>query len=174
VSLDSDEALVARVAVGDADALDQLFRRHHTRVFALCTRLAFDRMNADDLVQETFLRVMRHARNFKGESRFTTWLYRIARNVCVDDNARGQRNADLVLPPAADDAQDDRVELLECALKQLSPDAREALVLSRWHDLPYGELAQVLGCSEGAARVRVHRAIRQLGEIIKRLDGCHD
>lgn len=166
--MDTDEVLVARVGRGDAAALDVLFRRHHARVHALCVRLCAD-ASADDHVQETFIRVWRHARGFAGKAQFTTWLYRIARNVCFDANRAARRRLAPVTPePNAD--PDPRIELLERALAQLPQRSREALVLARWHDLPYEQIAEILGCSAGAARVRVHRALNELREIVLRLE----
>src|SRR5688572_8487300 len=91
----TDEDLMQRVLGGDTIALDALFRRHHQRVHALCVRIVADASSADDLVQETFLRVMRFAGSYRGTARFTTWLYRIARNVCVDHLKHEQRRVQV-------------------------------------------------------------------------------
>ena len=167
--MDTDEVLVERVAAGDAVALDHLFRRHHARVHALCARLSADESAADDLVQETFIRVLRHAHGFKGRASFTTWLYRIARNVCYDALKKARRQ-ELAILPETEASADPRVDLLERALARLPSQSREALVLARWHDLPYAQIAEVLGCSEGAARVRVHRALTQLRAIVMEME----
>jgi len=163
-----------RLAAGEPEALDLLFRRHHERVHALCARLTHDAASADDLVQETFLRVLRFAPSFQRRARFTTWLYRIARNLCHDHALRTRRaepEQDIVIEPAQRDA---RLDLLERALRQLPETLREALVLSRYHDLPYAELATVLGCSPGAARVRVHRALNELKQRVQELEANDD
>jgi RNA polymerase sigma-70 factor (ECF subfamily) len=160
-----------RLGAGEPGALDLLFRRHHERVHALCARLTSDAVAADDLVQETFLRVLRFARSFERRARFTTWLYRITRNVCLDHIAQERRRSALEPEPVAPSvANDPRFAVLEQALSRMPPALREALVLSRFHDLPYDELASVLGCSEGAARVRVHRALNELKRLVQELE----
>jgi RNA polymerase sigma-70 factor (ECF subfamily) len=170
VNATSDDALMARVTAADADALDELFRRYHGRVHALCVRLV-DRSNADDLVQETFLRVLRFAHKFERRAAFKTWLFRIACNVCATHHAKEMRRAEPMLDREYEDSPSDaRRDLLEGALQRLSPTLREALVLSRWHDLPYREIAQALQCTESAARVRVHRALTELRTIVRQLE----
>jgi RNA polymerase sigma factor (sigma-70 family) len=161
-----------RLNTGEPEALDLLFRRHHERVHALCARLTSDAAAADDLVQETFLRVLRFARSFEQRARFTTWLYRIARNVCLDHIAQERRRTalGLVEPAPVMLNSDPRLDVLERALRCLPPATREVIVLSRFHDLPYDELAAVLGCSEGAARVRVHRALAELKRLVQELE----
>ena len=170
MSSTTDEALMRRLAAGEGEALDLLFRRHHERVHALCARLTHDAAAADDLVQETFLRVLRYARSFRQQARFTTWLYRIARNLCHDHALRMTRQEpeqDAQVEPVQ---RDGRLDSLELALRELPETLREALVLSRFHDLPYAELAVVLGCSPGAARVRVHRALNELRKRVQELE----
>jgi RNA polymerase sigma-70 factor (ECF subfamily) len=174
----TDHVLMGRVAAGDAAALDQLFRRHHARVHALCSRLSGDSTSADDLVQETFLRVLRHAGRFEARSSFSTWLYRIARNVCLDhwkrserDQLRARRAArELEIQQALHDSEKADVQLVERALTRLPVQLREVLVLSRLHDLPTAEVAAIVGCSEGAARVRLHRAMTELRKILLQLE----
>src|SRR5262245_17064439 len=161
-----------RLGAGEPDALGVLFRRHHERVHALCVRLTGDSASADDLVQETFVRVFRFARSFERRARFTTWLYRIVRNVCNDHNMRERRRKALSgqVLDGASSSSDSRLDVLELALIRLPEAMREAIVLSRFHDLPYAELAVVLGCSGGAARVRVHRALLELKRIVQEIE----
>ena len=166
----ADEELMLGVRRGDRDAFTALFQRHYARVHALCARLTGDAAAADDLAQDTFLRVLRLGSGFQARARFSTWLYRIARNVSIDHLQRVRRTAHRdasALNGRPDETVDDpRLHTLELALALLPADRREVLVLSRYHDLPYAQLAEVLGCSEGAARVRVHRALSELKQIV--------
>jgi len=167
------------VRAGDEDALATLFERHHARIHSLCARLV-SVADADDLVQETFLRVYRHASTFAGGAGFTPWLYRIARNVCIDRGQRVSREtsvehewARMVATDRTSDAAGgiERRRLLETALARLPAPDREVIVLSIMRDLPYAEVAEVLGCSMAAARVRLHRAISRLRRICAELEG---
>lgn len=161
-----------RVAGGDEDAMTVLFRHAYPDVRSLCARLTLDPDAADDLAQETFLRVLRFASGFRGEASFATWVYRIARNVCNDHIARRARERRHALPVVESLTVEapERIETLRRALDELSHEEREAVVLSRLRDMPYRQLAEVLECSEGAARVRVHRALRRLREIMTRME----
>lgn len=168
----SDNELMLAVRGGDLYALGVLYQRHRERVHGLCTRLAGDTATGDDLVQETFLRVLRFRHTFKGEARFTTWLYRIARNVALrhletsgrrqDREAAAGREAPLATPAAPAEADADRVARLKDAMAALPPDQREVLVLSRYHGLRYYEIADVCECTVDAVKARVYRAMRSL------------
>ena len=172
----TDTQLMRDVRRGDLDALGILFRRHHARVHGLCFRMIGSAAAADDLVQETFLRVLKYRRGFQGRSRFTTWLYRLARNVCLDQIRRDRRDAALARRAAVelvDDALpdvawmgDERAKAMWAALQRLAPEKREALLLSRFHDLRYEEVARICDCSVGAVRVRVHRALKELRDAL--------
>ena len=172
---DIETALMLRVARGDADAMALLFRHAYGDVRTLCARMTLDDDAADDLAQETFLRVLRYAHGFRGEARFSTWVFRIARNVCnrhLNAASRSRNPAPMNVDPAAGESPRDveRIELLRHALTQLPQDDREVVVLSRLRDLSYRELAGVLECTESTARVRVHRALRRLRDIMLRLE----
>lgn len=168
----SDEQLMLAARDGDLAAFDALFRRHYGVIRALCARVTAVE-SADDLAQETFLRILRHRATFRGEARFTTWSYRIARNVCLEHlarSARDRRTAEAwrteaeTAEPSRGGAASERAALLEDAMRALEPAQREVLVLCRFHGLSFAEIGAVLGCTAGAARVRAHRALAALRE----------
>ena len=175
----SDESLMRLIGRGDLDALGVLYSRHHERIHSLCYRLIGDTGATEDLVQESFLRVLKYARSFEGASRFTTWLYRLVSNLCLDHMARQageerrrQRLA-LNVEPQADHPQeegDERLDLVRRALYRLSPKKREVLVLSRYENLKYKEIAEILGISVDSVKARAHRAMRDLRQIIQVLE----
>lgn len=161
---------MAAVRDGDTEALGALFSRYHEAVYALSARLIQDDDLADDITQDVFLRVWRYARSFRGRSAFRTWLYRLAYNACLDRrrrDARWQDSYDFDLTPAdAPSAEPaERHMLLETALSRLSPKLRVVLVLSRFDGLGYDEIARIIHCSPGAARVRLHRAMNALRQV---------
>jgi RNA polymerase sigma factor (sigma-70 family) len=172
----TDAELMLALREGDLGSLGEIFQRHHGTVHALCYRLTMQADVADDLAQETFLRLMRYRESFRGDAKLATWLYRVARNVCSDHFQRRARDRavdaqwsrEAAMSRDAGESPGD--EILERALAKLAPDRREALVLVRYHGLSYDEVAQVLGCEPGAARVRVHRAMKELRDIYRTLE----
>jgi len=171
----SDEALMLALRDGELAAFDALFRRHYESVRALCARILTGGADGDDPAQETFLRVLRHRTTFRGDARFTTWVYRIARNVCLEHLAREARDRKvserwgLESSASAPQEQPADTELLATAMRALAPEQREVLVLCRFHELPFSEIATILGCTPGAARVRAHRALNSLREAYQAL-----
>jgi len=175
----SDEDLMRAVQEGDVAQLGVLFERHHARVHALCFRLTRRADVADDLAQETMLRVLRYASSYRSDSAFTTWLYRLTYNVCRDHWRKTRRDEcttdlsevlDMTAARDGDDRIDERHALLEEAMERLAPDRRAVLVLSRYNDLGYDDIARVLECTPAAARVRAHRALNELREIYRELE----
>jgi RNA polymerase sigma factor (sigma-70 family) len=176
----TDHELMAATGHGDLDVLGVLFHRHHARVHALCYRLTGDASVADDLVQESFLRVLKYRKGFGARGAFSTWLYRLVRNVCMDHlNAEAKRRARaefVALEQRHEQERDEpgepdpRLETLRTALYRLSPDKREVLVLSRYEGLSYSEIAEVCETTVGAIKVRAHRAMRELRREFEELE----
>jgi RNA polymerase sigma-70 factor (ECF subfamily) len=178
----TDEALAAQAAAGDEPAFEAIVTRYQVRVFRLAWRLTGSEGDAADVVQETFLQLYRKLASFRGESRFATWLYRIATNVALmHRRARARRPAeplDAFLPcfdgdgrHAATPAQLqsaarveerlDRQRLAEKAQVAIArlPDAyRDAFVLRDLEEIPTVQVAEILGLEPAAVRQRVHRA----------------
>lgn len=172
----TDESLMHAIQEGHIDLLGVLYERYSRRVSARCHGMVGDPADVDDLVQETFLRVLRYRSGFRGDARFSTWLYRIASNVCLDHmKARGKRaasNSDLASVTSIGNgpsAHRERLAVLETALDRLPADKRELLLLCRLGGLSYTQLAERLGAREGTVRVRVHRAVTQLKSIFDTL-----
>jgi RNA polymerase sigma-70 factor, ECF subfamily len=177
----SDETLAARAAGGDDRAFETLVTRYQQRVFRLACRLTSE-TDAPDVLQETFLQAYRHMTGFRGDSRFSTWLYRIAVNAgLMHRRARTRRPAeslDAFLPRFDADGRHvptpealrivsqveellDRQVLAEkarAAIERLPDLYREAFVLRDLEELPTTEVAQVLGVEPATVRQRVHRA----------------
>lgn len=165
-----DDELVARYLAGDAGAFADLVRRHERRTYALCLRTLGNPDDAADAAQDVLLVLARKADRYRGESLFTTWLYRVTMNVCYDHLRRAKRRPLLQRapdpgepahepgPPVPDhadavaDAQD-----VSVALARVPEDFRIALVLADVQDLPYEEIAKVLDLPIGTVKSRVHR-----------------
>ena len=166
---------MAAVQEGDLELLGVLFTRHHVRTHALCFRLTGSADAADDLTQGIFLRILKYRRTFDGRSAFRSWLYRIAYNAAVEHRRLAAARAesplgDDVAAEAGSTPLDERRDLLRRALARLPADKRDVLVMSRFEQLTYREIAELLGCTEGTARVRAHRALEELREICRTLE----
>lgn len=178
----TDHALMLAVRDGEIDAMGELFERHHQRLFGFLCRLTGDHSSAEDLAQIVFQRMLRYRHTYRTDGSFAAWMYHLARS-CVADHFRRAGSLPKATDPGAltlhpDDAphaarlaaEKDDAELLKTALAQLDWADREVLLLSRFRDLPFAEVAEILGCSTGAAKVRAHRALQQLKEICHTLE----
>jgi len=171
-----DEELMLLVRNGECDMLGVLFDRYQTPLFNFYCKLTGNRAASEDLVQEVFFRILKYRQSYRPGTAFRSWMYQIARNTRLDQ-ARKQRpetelDTELAPPaPPADSAQQEQqAALLHRALLQMPEEKREVLVLSRFQDMKYNEIAQLLGCEVGAVKVRVHRALQELREIYARLE----
>jgi len=169
----TDEQLLNWIANGDESLLGTLFERHHVALFNFSLQMLQNRAQAEDLVQETFLRMLRFADRFRGEGSVKAWMFNIARNLIYDVYRQQKRQAiteeedldgfeDQAVTPEIHAQIGQNQQLLVKAMTMLSETAREALWLGRFQFERYEELGQALGCTTGNARVRVHRAVKQL------------
>jgi RNA polymerase sigma-70 factor (ECF subfamily) len=185
----SDEALMAQVREGDLRRLAILFERHHRALYNFFVHMNGDPDLSEDLVQDVFFRILRYRASYDEQRPFSAWMYQIARNVNVDNARKRRGELQLVTEADEDDERTARepvsmapdaeqaarrrqeVRLLKKALERLPEDKREILILSRFQNLKYEEIASILGCEVGAVKVRVYRATRALGEIYFELAG---
>lgn len=173
----TDDELMRRVSAGDAEAFAGLYERHKRPLFTFLLRLAGDRRLAEDLLQETFVRVYRARGSYQPAGLFRTWLFTIARRLMIDHVRRERIDWDED-PKAVEQAvararAEDRAEAsdllarLERALAHLSPRQREVILLSRFTGMEAAEIAEVVGSTPGAVRVELHRALRRLRSLLE-------
>ena len=165
-----DPQILSSARNGDADAFEVLVRAYQADVWRLCLHLTGDRNLADDVTQDAFIRVFRFLPRYRGESRFSTWVFAIARNCALDELRRSKRRQVL-----ADRAKMERevhpvehassVEVRD-AIAALPLDLREPIVLIDMLGESYKDAARVLGAPEGTIKSRVHRARHQLAEVL--------
>jgi RNA polymerase sigma-70 factor, ECF subfamily len=180
----ADLELVARCRAGDAAAFEELYRRHAARLYNLAHRMLGNAADAEDLLQETFLLAHRKLDGFKGESALSTWLYRLATNLCLDLlRSRAGKARQLTDPlderhgaePAG--AHDRRGELivdrlnLERAILELPDGCRAAFVLHDVEGFDHREVGRILGISDGTSKSQVHKARSRLRLLLKRRAG---
>jgi RNA polymerase sigma-70 factor (ECF subfamily) len=177
-----DAVLVERLKEGDAKALDQLYRRHRGAAYGIAFRLVGSREDALDVVQESFIHVMRGIQAFRGQSSFRTWLYRIVTHAGLDyrrwrSHRRAESlDAETALEPAADGpshptppeeaSERDLRRAIDEALANISEKNRAALVLYALEGMPYKEVAEVLGISVGTVMSRIFNARQRLRELL--------
>ena len=167
-----DVALAAR---GDRQAFERLYRTHADRVFSLCVRMAGDRMLAEELTQDVFVRAWQKLGSFRGESAFGTWLHRLTVNVVLnrrktDGRARGRdggADEELEFVSARPHAPGDRMDL-EQAIAGLPPGARRIFVLHDVEGYRHEEIAEMLGITSGGSKAQLHRARMLLREALNR------
>ena len=161
---------------GDTEALDQLLRRHHDKVWGICRRLAGNDADALDATQEALIAVATRLNRFDGKSRFTTWLYRVTTNACLDELRRRARqplvgldaafeSVDLSAPPV-DGLVADRL-LIDAALARLPEEFRVAVVLRDLLDLDYAEISEILDIPPGTVRSRIARGRTALATFLR-------
>ena len=171
-----EDAQVRRAAAGDVEAYEMLYRTHVGRVHALCLRMTRDRGEAEELTQQTFVRVWERLASFRGESAFSSWLHRVTVNVVVGEMRSRGRWRDRVAPldeanaiDASRSAFSDGTDLdLERAIATLSPQARLVFLLHDVEGYKHGEIAKLMGLAVGTSKAHLHRARRLLRKELSR------
>ena len=163
---DPDEPLVRRAQRGDAFAFERLVDRHQHRLFTLAARVTGSRDDAADVVQETFVRAWTSLARFRGQSLFSTWLYRICVNAAHDERERRRAvpvDVDASVPDARDRFADRELSgALQRALDALDAPYRAVVVLHDVLGCPYGEVAEIMGVAEGTVKSRLFRGRTEL------------
>lgn len=174
----SDEALMEEVRAGNLAAFQLLYARHSRSVFTFLLRSLGDCQIAEDLLQETFLRVFAYRDDYRPTAAFRTWLFTIARNLLIDQfrqrRGRPELESDETLEavgasgasPLQHAEARELDERLQAAVLRLPPSQREVLLLSRFAGLDHEEIARITETSPAAVRVNLHRALRRLREFL--------
>jgi len=177
-NIPNDTELMIRLAEGDMAALGDIARRHQDKVLSLSYRVLGDWHRAEDVAQETFLRVHRAAKNYKPKAKFTTWLYRIVVNLCFDEQRKQTKaiapleNVDPVVLVKSDSNAAERkevVKLVKTAVNELPERQRLALILHRYDGLSHGEISEVTGWTQSAVESLLVRAYANLREKLDKM-----
>jgi RNA polymerase sigma-70 factor (ECF subfamily) len=186
---DSDESLMLRYRDGDVRAFEVLVARHRKPVYNFILRFVRDSAQAEDVTQETFLRLIKGADAYERQAKFTTWLYTIARNLCVDAARRGKHRkaASLDAPLDGDEGSASLLDLvpdsgagvdrqaqsrelalrIRNAIEALPDEQREIFLLREVADLQFNEIASVVGCPENTVKSRMRYALEKLREALE-------
>jgi RNA polymerase sigma-70 factor (ECF subfamily) len=177
----TDKELMLAVREGDVERFGVLFDRYYQRLYEFFYRLGGTAALSEDLVQEVFLRMLKYRHTFRPDSEFRGWMYHIARTVRIDRFRSQPEETQLletdvesfrvrgVPTPDGRIEEMERAELLQRALLQLPEDKRELLILARFQELKYEQIGSLLAVDAGTVKVRVHRAIAELREIIRKM-----
>jgi RNA polymerase sigma factor (sigma-70 family) len=178
----TDNALMQKIQAGDIEKLGLLFERYKRMLFGFFYRVIGNKEVSEDLVQNVFIRILRFKNQFRGEGKFTTWMYRIARNEIADhfkkEKKLGYKEDVYDLAEKIDgdpfagqqSLKEDQITLLNYALQKLSNENRELIVMNRYQGLKYKEISEMLDVSEGAVKVRTFRAMNELKKIYSKLE----
>ncbi|UJH68433.1 RNA polymerase sigma factor [Allomuricauda sp. SCSIO 65647] len=178
----TDNALMLKVRSGDIDKLGLLYERHKRNLFGFFYNMSRDSHTSEDMVQTVFIRMLKYKHTFTGTGSFGAWMYKMARNVYYDHFKKLSRNGtkhelsqihlkdeDVESPEEHLYVEETRYQL-NTAISRLSPKKREVLLLCKYRGLKFSEVGEVLGCSEGAAKVKAHRALQELRTIFFELE----
>ncbi|MFC1733306.1 RNA polymerase sigma factor [candidate division KSB1 bacterium] len=180
----SDEQLFRQCAHGDQDTFEILFKKYARQLVYFIYQIIQDYDRAHDLFQDTFLKILENIDKYDDRYRFSTWIYRIALNLSINELRKKQREKKSVQLFSSSDRPDDMLSLLDAvpdpdtlfdivekrdradlvkeSVRQLPGPKRVAFILKFYHDLSYKEIADIIGCSEGTVKSRVHYAVEQL------------
>lgn len=177
-----DKYLMQKVQEGDLSKMALLYERHHRDLFGYFYRLTNHPARSEDMVQSVFYRLLKYRHTYRGEGKFVYWMYSVAKNIWLDRLKKknfidfaGDEHTMAQHPDDTRNAEDlllvtERKNLLKQALLRLSPEKREAIVLSKFQGLKYQEIAQMADCTENAIKSRVQRGLLELKDIMLKLE----
>ncbi len=176
----TDETIMEAVKRGELQQATLLFERYNKRIFNFLARMTMDRDLAEDLTQNVFLRIIKYRNSYREGNKFQSWIYQVARNVFSDHyQAHKNRFSDFVDVDKISDRmadreeseeQDEKERILQRSLAKLSEEQRELLVLTRFQQMKYEEVAAIMDTTVANIKVKVHRAILKLREYYFELE----
>ena len=176
----TDEALMLAVKNGKLDVSSDLYDRYSKRLYNYFVKISMDRVVSNDLMQNTFFRLIKYRHTYKDGNPFRAWMFQIARNVFADhlrknkmrvsDYADVEQMGDRLADKDESEIQSEKEDLLHKSMSKLSEEAREILVLSRYQNMKYQEISALMDISVPAVKVKVHRAIKKLRDYYFELE----
>jgi len=175
----TDEALMAEVKDGNLDKASELYDRYSKRLYNYFVKISMDRDASYDMMQNTFFRVIKYKHTFRDGNPFKAWIYQIGRNVFADHLRKNKvlysdfKPIESIQDYSEEDLTDEKLNkerILKQSLSKLSDESREILVMSRYQNMKYDEIADTLGLTVSAVKVKVHRAIKKLRVVYFELE----
>ena len=182
----SEQELIKSAQAGNAVAFEQLIEEHQKRIFSIAYRIAGNQEDAADMAQEVLVKIFRNLKHFRGDSKFSTWLYRVATTTCLDEQKKQRRHTAYSLDeametedgtvtadpvdtgPTPEEAMEQRAvrQAIHLAIKKLKEEHQKVILLREVQGLSYEEIANILNCSEGTVKSRINRARDSLKKIL--------
>ena len=168
----TDEEIMLNVAQGDLDQLRHLFDRYHLRIYNFFQKMVRNQAASEDLTQDVFAKVIKYRHSYK-QGNFASWIFTIARNIfstyyqkqkkershMINDDVTGSGEVLIT------ESNEEELNHLQRALLKLSNSDRELIVMHRFQEIKYEQIAEIIGSSEGAVKVKVHRALKKLKQV---------
>ncbi|MGZ3872783.1 MAG: RNA polymerase sigma factor [Mucilaginibacter sp.] len=178
----ADNTIMLKVKAGDLDKMGLLFERYHRPLYGFLFHMTYQRETSEDLVQQVFYKMLKYRDTFTASGEFIHWMYSIARNTLKDQgkslkqrvkhestDGLEERLPGGITPEEQLEKKQAKVQLYK-AMEQLSDSHREVLTLSKFQELKYQEIAQILDISEIAVKTRAHRAMQELKSIYEKIE----
>lgn len=171
-----------KVKAGQLDQLGLLFERYKKPLYGFFYRLTTDEDASEDLVQNVFVRILKYRHTYKGDGKFSTWMYHMARNLFADHYKKNKRMGYKEDPEVTDKyfkdednaesrrIQKEQLDLLQMALDRLTPEKKEILVFSKYQGMKYSDISEILDITESAVKVRIFRALKDLKSNYEKLE----
>jgi RNA polymerase sigma-70 factor (ECF subfamily) len=170
-----------KVKEGEIQKLGLLYERYKKRLFGFFYQMNKDASLSEDLVQNVFMKILKYKHTYTEDSKFVVWIFQIARNASNDSFRKSKKNIHKDIDDVGyslngtDDIQEviikqENTRTLKRAIELLSPEKKELIVLSKIKELKHKEVGEIIGCTEGAARTKVHRALNELKDIFLTLE----
>ena len=168
----TDEEIMLKVAEGDLDQLRHLFDRYHLRIYNFFQKMVRNQAVSEDLTQDVFAKVIRYRSSYK-QGNFAAWIFTIARNIFSSYYQKQKKERSHLINEEITDSgevlvtegNEEELSHLQRALLKLNPSERELIIMHRFQEIKYEQIAEIIGSSQGAVKVKVHRAIKKLKEI---------
>lgn len=162
--MDSDDKLMERIELGDENAAETLIKRYYTAILRYCKKHCYNLERAEDLTQETFLKLFKNLSGYKGKRRFKAYLYTIANHLCIDESRKIQlyslEHEEEIRYECDRMRQIEDNSEINYLLNALSPEQREAVILRFGEQLEFREIAKIMGCNMRTAQSRVRNALK--------------
>lgn len=160
----NDDDLVEQIRLGDEKAAEELIKRYYTSILRYCKRQCFNLEKAEDLTQETFLKLFKNLSGYKGKRKFKAYLYTIASHLCIDESRKMEtyplENEEQIKYECDEMRRIEDKSEINYLLNTLSPEQREAVILRFGEQLEFREIAEVMGCNMRTAQSRVRNALK--------------